>query len=360
MRNGTATEGEIDLATMPRPHRRRREKKLMSIDDVNTRFPLMKYKTWRASREHEGLPAAGGITAPPSRAASLKDAEGVIGDAKLSSSTDDRPGSSLSQHARTVHFTETSKEFTIPENEAVTDKTVAPTTTETSASEKKTPTVTTTAADDKPATEQRVDQSSDDEAEDPIADAVSPEMATVPGDTCAICLDALEDDDDVRGLTCGHAYHRQCIDPWLTARRASCPLCKHDYYVPKPKPEGEVENTSSSRRLHRMNLPQSPRNAWLDDIATRGRGIMFTSRAPPQSRSRSRSQAPQATTANASQPASWRSRLPFGGNRHQDSPAETTNRATPTRSFPNPLRRIFPNNNSNPVTPAQLESGAAR
>jgi predicted component of type VI protein secretion system len=56
------------------------------------------------------------------------------------------------------------------------------------------------------------------------------------GDTCAICIDTLEDDDEVRGLTCGHAFHAACIDPWLTTRRASCPLCKADYHVPKPRP----------------------------------------------------------------------------------------------------------------------------
>merc|ERR1712115_524284 len=63
----------IDLAQMPRPHRRRREKKLMSMEDVNERFPLSKYKTWRATREAEGLPANGGVSAPASRPGSVKD-----------------------------------------------------------------------------------------------------------------------------------------------------------------------------------------------------------------------------------------------------------------------------------------------
>ena len=38
------------------------------MEEVNERFPLSKYKVWRSSREAEGLPAAGGVTAPPSRA----------------------------------------------------------------------------------------------------------------------------------------------------------------------------------------------------------------------------------------------------------------------------------------------------
>ena len=46
----------IDLTQMPRPHRRRREKKLMSMEEVNERFPLMKYKAWRLSLIHISEP----------------------------------------------------------------------------------------------------------------------------------------------------------------------------------------------------------------------------------------------------------------------------------------------------------------
>ena len=93
----------IDLAQMPRPHRRRREKKLMSMEEVNERFPLTKYKTWRSSREAEGLPAAGGVDASSSRAGSLKDVEGVVA-AKEGRQSDDtaRPPTALSM-AREEH-----------------------------------------------------------------------------------------------------------------------------------------------------------------------------------------------------------------------------------------------------------------
>lgn len=43
---------------------------------------------------------------------------------------------------------------------------------------------------------------------------------------CPICLNDFCDDDAVRQLTtCGHTFHRCCIDLWLL-RRADCPLCK--------------------------------------------------------------------------------------------------------------------------------------
>ncbi|KAG4306145.1 hypothetical protein PORY_000133 [Pneumocystis oryctolagi] len=65
-------------------------------------------------------------------------------------------------------------------------------------------------------------------------------------DTCAICLDNFEDEDEVRVLTCGHVYHSSCIVPWFTTRRAICPLCKHDFYIPKTHTDSNAENPSES------------------------------------------------------------------------------------------------------------------
>ncbi|KAG5518940.1 hypothetical protein PMAC_002471 [Pneumocystis sp. 'macacae'] len=63
-------------------------------------------------------------------------------------------------------------------------------------------------------------------------------------DTCAICLDVFEGEDEVRVLTCGHIYHSSCIVPWFTTRRAMCPLCKYDFYIPKVPTSMDTENTS--------------------------------------------------------------------------------------------------------------------
>ena len=53
---------------------------------------------------------------------------------------------------------------------------------------------------------------------------------------CAICIDTMEDTDQVRLLTCGHIFHAAtCIDPWLTKRQACCPMCKLSLYAPKPE-----------------------------------------------------------------------------------------------------------------------------
>lgn len=42
---------------------------------------------------------------------------------------------------------------------------------------------------------------------------------------CSVCMDDFEDRDEVRLLPCFHAYHRACIDQWLT-KKASCPVCQ--------------------------------------------------------------------------------------------------------------------------------------
>ena len=223
----------IDLMAMPRPHRRRRDKKLMTMDDVNERFPLTKYKIWRASREAHGLPAAGGVSAAPSRAPSIRQS------AELHESPQSpRTTLEMAQQHHAIAIT-------------AAPSTAVPTTYDKVPLEK-THTVASSIHEQ--------DHESDDE-DDPIRTAAPPEMVAPPGDTCAICIDNLEDDDDVRGLTCGHAFHAACLDPWLTCRRACCPLCKADYYVAKPRAADDADDTG--RRERGMRLPASPAAVWM-------------------------------------------------------------------------------------------------
>jgi hypothetical protein len=268
IRNGEEVD-PINLENMPtRPHRRRREKKLMTMDEVNERFPLTKYKNWVASRAREGLPTSGGVTASPSRAGSIRNVDAAMpssptGTKHSVNTANTRPGTAASEVA--------AGEITIsPATNALggdfkaahaTEKGVgSPTVEEHNGLEE---VQTTTSTVDKHATVTSEHEQSDDE-DDHIHTAVPPELLTNPGDSCAICIDTLEDDDDIRGLTCGHAFHAGCLDPWLTSRRACCPLCKADYYVPKPRPEGEAVDADRSgrRRDARMNMPQSPASAW--------------------------------------------------------------------------------------------------
>ncbi|KAI0823528.1 hypothetical protein BC628DRAFT_514898 [Trametes gibbosa] len=69
------------------------------------------------------------------------------------------------------------------------------------------------------------------QVEDPRpADARSVEMV---GEESADALQPL------RLLSCGHAYHQECIDPWLTQKSGRCPYCQLRVEVPpRPKARG--------------------------------------------------------------------------------------------------------------------------
>lgn len=335
----------------------------MTMDEVNERFPLTKYKQWKSTRETEGLPASGGIaTAPASRAASMKDVEGVI------SAKDERPETALSMAREDVTNGNSSTLLQPTSSRASQDgkeKDVAKDTekkvTEEKSVETKKETVETSKATPPQATARDEADESEDE-DDPIRTAAAPELLAEPGDTCAICLDTLEDDDDVRGLTCGHAFHASCVDPWLTSRRACCPLCKADYYVPKPRPEGEVEQNSGARQRTGLRSPTAPQAVWTSTRGNpfaRSRVIIVSGPDPQQHQRLDRfgrlnrpSRQERTTTGNAMQQtqqpsgnSGWRSRF-------------TMNRAQgPT--FGNWFGRNRGDANAPPPqpTPGQLEAG---
>lgn len=63
-----------------------------------------------------------------------------------------------------------------------------------------------------------------------LPEALASELQLDEDCECSICLNTIQYDDEhddcVRRLgTCGHTFHRPCIDLWLL-RRADCPLCK--------------------------------------------------------------------------------------------------------------------------------------
>ncbi|KAI8710465.1 hypothetical protein NCS52_01563500 [Fusarium sp. LHS14.1] len=45
-------------------------------------------------------------------------------------------------------------------------------------------------------------------------------------EVCAICIEVLGDQDDVRRLKCKHVFHTSCIDSWFQKHHVDCPLCK--------------------------------------------------------------------------------------------------------------------------------------
>lgn len=55
-------------------------------------------------------------------------------------------------------------------------------------------------------------------------------------DRCLICLDDYADDDDVRVMTCRHAFHKGCVDEWLQRGRNNCPACRSTGVSNDPQP----------------------------------------------------------------------------------------------------------------------------
>ncbi|KAL8719539.1 MAG: hypothetical protein Q9225_003460 [Loekoesia sp. 1 TL-2023] len=46
---------------------------------------------------------------------------------------------------------------------------------------------------------------------------------------CVVCLEEyIDGQSKVMKLPCGHEFHAECITPWLTTRRRTCPICKGD------------------------------------------------------------------------------------------------------------------------------------
>ncbi|KAK6505384.1 hypothetical protein TWF481_007289 [Arthrobotrys musiformis] len=371
---------EVDLQALgARPHRRRREKKLMTVDEVNERFPVTKYKTWRANREVMGLPTAGGI-APT---------DGSAPDVATQTQTDlDPPASPLPKIPEPV--ADPTKPVT-PERESQDqvrriDQVQTPTNTTTTTTTTTTPTAAaTTNTTTTPATAtlapnqrssaeiQRVasNQNSDHEGEhddDEPMPALPADMANSCGDTCAICIDNLEDSDDVRGLTCGHAFHTACIDPWLTARRACCPLCKADYYVPKPRTEAEIEAEEQARERRRQQaaeLNRSPLSTWWH----RAEAYLM----PPSPNNANRAGRRGRTEPQRSRRASRNTRWsPFGHSTNSNNAAGNTGNIE-TQQTPSPgssaflgrfSRRGRSNSSASPAgpeepTPSTLEAGLA-
>ena len=45
-------------------------------------------------------------------------------------------------------------------------------------------------------------------------------------DTCSICCEETEPGDEIVVLTCAHAFHDECMTPWLRVK-LECPVCRH-------------------------------------------------------------------------------------------------------------------------------------
>ncbi|EPY50948.1 ubiquitin-protein ligase E3 [Schizosaccharomyces cryophilus OY26] len=79
-------------------------------------------------------------------------------------------------------------------------------------------------------------------------------------DFCTICYANYDYTDYLRVLPCGHLFHAQCIDTWMTTSKASCPLCNEDY----SRKHYKSKNYSASSSNMDV-LAHEPVNTQLED-----------------------------------------------------------------------------------------------
>lgn len=191
-------------------HNRKRDEKVMEIEEVDKRFPGMKYKDWVTSRNSKGQSINGKIDV-------VAPEDSFTGQISHPRDGDD--------NAMRVEQTGVS----IPTSEIGAESSSVVAAEFSKADEMGTSDITDAKQQITPCRDEQDD-----------SEHTTNESSENPGESCAVCLDIIGPEDDIRGLTCGHAFHIRCINPWLTTRRACCPLCKTDFH--------EVRISSSNPR----------------------------------------------------------------------------------------------------------------
>lgn len=99
----------------------------------------------------------------------------------------------------------------------------------------------------------------DDDDDDGVPKAAAGSTRLVPA-SCAICLCPYEEDDEITWSPrkeCQHAFHSECIIPWLAKTdEPKCPCCRQDYCDPVAM-ASQVDHSHHFHRLHHNHHPMS-------------------------------------------------------------------------------------------------------
>ena len=81
---------------------------------------------------------------------------------------------------------------------------------------------------------------------------------------CAICVSQYEEGEKVvwSNLECKHAFHEECIMPWLAKGKKRCPICRH-WFVPGTRIEDQKKALLEANRLE----GQESSSAETDDTS---------------------------------------------------------------------------------------------
>lgn len=98
-------------------------------------------------------------------------------------------------------------------------------------------------------------------AMEPVSEPVEVPSGAYSDNTCSICLDDYEEGDQLLQLTCGHVFHRPCIDLWLKSH-CVCPCCRrvfgrfHSDWLVSAVPEGGVCKVLLRLRGDKIGFPR--------------------------------------------------------------------------------------------------------
>ena len=73
---------------------------------------------------------------------------------------------------------------------------------------------------------------------------------------CSICLSSVRRTRGTRQLSCGHLYHKKCIDQWKDNLKNTCPVCRKNFDLSKYKVTINIENTDTDR-VQSISVPYS-------------------------------------------------------------------------------------------------------
>ena len=165
---------------------------------------------------------------------------------------------------------------------------------------------------------------------------------------CSVCIDPFEEGDEVRALPmCEHAFHKECIDEWLS-QNTTCPNCRASLPLPEVEGgggggDGDGDGGDDGATSPR---PVTPRDIELGAVAGEGVPGEVETRstppgaAPPANEDRRRlnpfAEPPTAPPARlATNPFGNRALEPPPASRHPDAPR----RARGTNPFSSPGSR---------------------
>ncbi|KAI8627079.1 hypothetical protein F5Y19DRAFT_188373 [Xylariaceae sp. FL1651] len=108
---------------------------------------------------------------------------------------------------------------------------------------------------------------------------------------CVVCLEEYVDGvSQVMSLPCGHEFHADCITPWLTTRRRTCPICKGDVVrslargsPSSPRYEPYQDDSDEDEILARASAPSSSNSRLNEEGSDLEQGRPGLSRVVRQS-----------------------------------------------------------------------------